>query len=270
MINWDDPTRRYFQHGLDRGVLYIPDLAPVPWNGLISVDEGGEGSSEMLYRDGVVYLSDADAGDFIGSITSMMYPDAFSGCIGIPKATDGLYVDNQKPKRFHLSYRTLIGSGGINDMFGYQLHLIYNCMATIGQRSRNTIGKDTAPVEFKFDIACTPVKLPGFRPTAHYIIDTRTLGADLIAEIESILYGPPDNSVPGRMPTPTELFDLLNFGDSMTFVVHTDGTYTVTGSADNLEDLDATSFIQRNINAVDNGDGTYDVSTGGDTTVTIE
>jgi hypothetical protein len=268
MINWDDPDKRYYQHGLDHGVLYIPSLDPIPWNGLISVDEGGEGSSEILYRDGVVYLADAEPGDFIGSITSMMYPDSFGACIGIPKAADGLYVDNQKPKRFDMSYRTLIGSGSRGDMFGYQLHLIYNCMATIKQRQRNTIGSDTQPVNFQFDIVCTPVKLPGYRPTAHYVIDTRGLSESTIADIEAILYG--DDVTVGRMPTPIELYDILHFGDAMVFLVHPDGTFTVTGSEDNLEDIDGERFIMRNINAVDNGDGTYDVSTGGDTTVTIE
>lgn len=271
MITWDDPDKRYYQHGLDRGVLYIPTINPVAWNGLVGVDEGGDGSSEMLYRDGIVYLSDADAGDFVGSITSIMYPDAFSQCIGIPKATDGFYVDNQKPTPFHLSYRSLIGSGTRGDMFGYQIHLIYNCMAVIGQRSRNTIGADTAPVEFKFDITCTPVKLPGYRPTAHYIVDTRNLSPATVTEIETILYGTADGVTPGRMPTPTELYELMFFGPAMTFTVHTDGTYTVEGSSDNLEELvPDISFTMYNINAADNGDGTYNVSDGGDTTVIIE
>lgn len=268
MIIWDDPDKRYFQHGLDHGVLYIEDINPVAWNGLISVDEGGEGSGEMLYRDGVVYLADAEPGDFIANIKAIMYPDAFAACIGIPKVADGLYVDNQKPVPFHLSYRTLIGSGTRGDMFGYQLHLIYNCMATIGQRQRNTIGENTSPVEFEFGIVCTPVKLPGYRPTAHFIIDTRFLSPDTISEIEDILYG--DSDTPGRMPTPIELYDLLHFGDAMIFHVHDDDTYTVTGSSDNLEETTPGYFIMRNINAVDNGDGTYTVSDGGNTDVIID
>jgi len=181
-----------------------------------------------------------------------------------------LYVDNQKPKQFDLSYRTLIGSGTRGDMFGYQIHLIYNCMATIGQRSRNTIGSDVAPVQFKFDIVCTPVKLPGYRPTAHYIIDTRTLDASTISSLETILYGTADGVTPGRMPTPTELFEMLNFGDALTVTVHTDGTFTVEGSSDNLEEIDINSFVMNNINGTDHGDGTYDISDGGNTDVIIE
>lgn len=268
MIIWDDPDKRYYQHGLDHGVLYIPNLDPVAWNGLISFDEGEDGSTEVMYRDGVVYLADAEPSDFSGKITAMMYPDQFSKCIGMGKATDGLYLDNQKPSRFSMSYRTLIGSGTRGDMFGYQLHLVYNCMATIGQRQRRTIGADVNPVEFNFDVVCTPVKLAGYRPTAHYVIDTRGMSKSTVASIEEILYG--TDTTPGRMPTPTELFDLMNFGDALTVTVHTDGTYTVVGSSDNLEELTENSFIMRNINGTDNGDGTYVISDGGTTTVILE
>jgi hypothetical protein len=239
-----------------------------PWNGLVSVDEGGEGGSEILYRDGQIYLADVEPSDFLMSLQTIMYPDLFAECLGIPKVVDGFYVDNQKPKRFSMSYRSLVGSGTRGDMFGYQLHLVYNAMASIGQRKRNTIGSDTAPVEFNFDLACTPVKLAGFRPSAHYIIDTRFLDPATLATIEGILYGT-DTTV-GRMPTPTELFDLMNFGATMKFTVHTDGTYTVVGAGDNLEEIDEISFNQKNVNGTDNGDGTYTISDGGSTLVIIE
>lgn len=279
MITWDDPTRRFYQHGLDHGVLYIPGINAIPWNGLITANEGGEGTSEVMYRDGVVYLADAEASDHQMSVTSMMYPEAFGQCIGIPKVTDGLFVDNQKPKRFDLSYRTLIGSGSAGDLFGYQIHLVYNCMATIKQRQRNTIGKSTDPSNFEFDIVCTPVKMPGYRPSAHLIIDTRTLSPGKIAEVEGILYGVGSES--GRMPTPTELFDLLNYGDMITVTVHDEKsigtvysvdiqTYTVEGSEDNVYGTDYNGFKVDNANAVNNGDGTWTVTDGPNTTVIIE
>lgn len=268
MITWNDPDKRYYHHGLDHGVLYPPEADAVAWNGLISFDEGEGGSTEILYRDGVVYLADAEPGDFQGKLTAIAYPDAFAPCIGIPKAADGLYVDNQKPKRFHFSYRTLVGSGTRGDMFGYQLHLVYNCMATVEPRQRRSIGKDTAPVEFGFNVVCTPVKLQGYRPTAHYIIDTRGMSASIIAKIEGILYGV--GAAPGRMPAPEELYDLMNFGDAITVTVHSDGTYTVEGSSENVEELTPDTFIMRKINGTDKGDGTYVISDGGSTDVIIE
>lgn len=241
----------------------------VAFNGLISFDEGADGGeTAMYYRDGVVYLADVEPSDFVGKLSAISYPSEFAECIGIPQLTDGFYADNQKPIPFGFSYRTLVGSGSRGDMFGYQIHLVYGAMATIGQRSRRTIGADTTPVEFVFDIVCTPVKLSGYRPTAHYIIDTRNMSSSVIASLEAILYGS-DSSAP-RLPNPQELFDIMNFGDAITVTVHTDGTYTVVASQDNLEEIGPYSFVMRNINGVDNGDGTYDISDGGNTDVIIE
>ena len=255
MITWDDPTRRFYQHGLDHGVLYIAGIDPIPWNGLISVNEGGEGSTEMLYRDGVIYLADAEPGDHVASITSMMYPDQFGECIGIPKVTDGLFIDNQKPKRFSLTYRTLIGSGSAGDMFGYQIHFLYNCMATIKQRTRNTIGKDTAPTNFDFDVVCTPVKMTGYRPTAHFIVDTRYLSDEAIKALEDVIYG--DGTTPATLPHPSEIIDLVKYGSGLTFIDHGDGTWTGSGSAVNVVPHGNGTWNIYNATGTDHGDGTY-------------
>jgi len=266
MLTWDPPDERYYEHGLDRGVLYIPGMNPVPWSGLSGFEEGSGGSSSLLYRDGVVYLADAEASDFSGKMDAIFFPNEFHKCIGIPEATDGLYVDNQKPKRFGLSYRSLIGSGGSDDLFGYQIHLVYNCMATIAPRSRQTLGADNAPVMFSFDIACTPVKLPGYRPTAHYIIDTRYMSADRIAAIEALLYDPEATG----LPDPSDLYDMMHFGDAITVTLHTDGYFTVEGSSANVYATGPYSFQMDNINGADLGGGFYSLSDGGNTDVIIE
>jgi hypothetical protein len=269
MLQWDDPNKRFFAQGLDRGVLYIPGLDPIPWNGLMTFDEGDSPSAPtILYRDGVIYLADVDASDFSGNLTAMYYPDEFGVCLGIPQVTDGLFVDNQKPKRFGLSYRTLVGNGTSGDMFGYQIHLVYNCMASIGVRARASIGPNTTPTEFSFNIVCTPMKLPGYRPTAHYVIDTRNMSASKVAELEALLYG--SGVTPGSLPDPEVIFDLLNYGDAIVVRVHGDGTYTVEGSSENVFSTGPHSFMMKNINGTDNGDGTYVISDGGNTDVIIE
>ena len=255
MLTWDKPDERYYQHGLDRGVLYLKDKDPVAWNGLTGCDENSDSSSTMLYRDGRVYLADVEPGDYSGKITAVFFPDEFSEALGLPEATDGLYVDNQKPKRFGLCYRTLIGSGTAGDMFGYQIHLIYNAMAQVGNRSRKTNTNTTSNLEFDFDIVATPIKLPGYRPTAHYILDTRHMGPSTIAQLEAILYG--DSTTPGRLPTPSELFDLMNFGDAITFTDHGDGTWTAKGSYANVHMTGPGTWEILNVNGTDHGDGTY-------------
>jgi hypothetical protein len=268
-ISWDKTDERYYQHGVDRGVLYPKDTDPVPWNGITGVEEAGNGISSVNYLDGKIFLAETDASDYSGKLTAYFWPDEFSACIGMPQIADGLIIDNQKPKRFDLSYRTLIGSGTRGDMFGYQIHLIYKAMASINGISRKTINNSPTPMEFGFDIVATPVKLAGFRPSAHYIIDTRRLDPETIAELEAILYGN-GSTTAGRMPAPSELYDLLNFGSTIE-VTHTvaAGTINFKGKVSNVYMTGDDTYQIENVNAVDNGDGTYTISDGGDTTVTV-
>jgi hypothetical protein len=262
-IEWDAPTERYFQHGVDRGVLYIEEAA-VPWNGLISVDEAGGGAASMIYRDGKIVMADIDASDFEANISSFFFPDEFSACLGIPQVAEGLYVDNQKPKRFGMSYRSLIGSGTTGDMFGYQIHLIYNCMASIGRRQRKTLTDTPDPLVFDFNIVCTPVKLTGYRPTAHYIIDTRELNASALKDLEDILYG--KGVVEGRLPTATELFEMMSFGVIMRVHDNGDDTVTIRGANQYITDNGNGTFTVTNLNAVLDGDD-YAISDGGNTVI---
>ena len=279
MLTWDEPNERYYQHGVDRGVLYTNGSdGAVVWNGLTGVDESGEGESHILYRDGLIYMADVVPGDFKGKATALFYPDEFSTNLGIVEAAGGLYVDYQKPKRFGMSYRSLIGSGTAGDMFGYQIHLVYNAMAAIGDRDHRTTTDSPNPMDFAFDLVCTPVKLPGYRPSAHYILDTRHLDVTLIKDLEDILYG--TDGVPGRLPTPLELFEWMNFGVTITVtdiqggVIHgnvggnlTVDLFTIAGNKENVVSKPDGSFQANNINATDNADGTYTITDGGDTVV---
>lgn len=267
-ITWDDPNDRYYEHGIDRGVIYIPTRDPIPFNGITGFEESGGGAATILYRDGIIYMADVEAADFTGKLTALFFPDELHECLGMPEVADGLYVDGQKPKRFGFSYRSLIGSGATGDLFGYQIHLVYNAIASIGSRSRETLGENADPVEFSFEMFCTPVRLPGYRPTAHYIIDTRNMSKSKVLQLEELLYG--DGSTAGVLPSPTELFDLMNFGDAMIFTVHQDGYFTVEGSHKNLYQLDPTSFQMDNVNGVYTTDGNYVISDGGNTDVIIE
>jgi len=251
VISWDNPNDRLYQTGCDRGAIYFDDGSAVAWNGLTGVDETGTGTASVLYRDGNIYYSDIDPSDFTATVKAFFWPDKFGRCLGIPEITDGLYVDNQKPRKFNMTYRNLIGSGGKGDRFGYQIHLIYNALANVGTRSRKTRTNQVQLDEFSFDIIATPVKMPGLRPSAHYIIDTRTMDKPTVKALEDILYSE------GRLPEPQELYDLMNFGDAITFIDHGDGTWTARGSSENLIDHNNGTWTIKNVNGTDNGDGTF-------------
>lgn len=251
IVNWDNPDERFYQTGCDRGAIYFDDGSAVAWNGITGVDETGSGTASVLYRDGEIYYSDVDPSDFTATVKAFFWPDQFGKCLGIPEITDGLYVDNQKPRKFNFTYRNLVGSGGRGDRFGYQIHLVYNALAVIGTRSRKTRTNQVTLDEFTFDIVATPVKMPGLRPSAHYIIDTRTMDKPTVKQLEDILYAE------GRLPEPQELYDLMNFGDAIVFIDHGDGTWTARGSSDNLIDRGDGTWIIKNVLGTDHGDGTF-------------
>lgn len=251
VVSWDNPDERLYQTGCDHGAIYFDDGSAVAWNGITGVDETGTGTSSVLYRDGEIYYSDVEPSDFTAQIKAYFWPDAFGKCLGIPEITEGLYVDNQKPRKFNFTYRNLVGSGGKGDRFGHQIHLVYNALAAIGTRSRRTRTQSVSLDEFTFDIVATPVKMPGLRPSAHYIIDTRTMDKTTVAQLESILY------MEGRLPDPQELYDLMSFGDAIIFIDHGDGTWTARGSRDNIIDHGDGTWTIRNVNGTDHGDGTF-------------
>jgi hypothetical protein len=104
-LAWGAADDRYFQHGLDRGVLYSSVSDPVVWNGLTGMDENSDSSSAIHYVDGKVYMADVEPGDFSGTLSAYFWPEAFAECVGIPAAAEGFYLDNQKPNRQWVVWR---------------------------------------------------------------------------------------------------------------------------------------------------------------------
>ena len=49
---WDKLGERFFETGIDRGVLYL-DGQPIAWSGLTAIEEDIENDTEPLYFDGL-------------------------------------------------------------------------------------------------------------------------------------------------------------------------------------------------------------------------
>ena len=67
---WDNVGERFYEAGVDRGVLYVDDVG-TPWSGLVSVDEtptGGE--ARPFYIDGVKYLNLSAQEEFAATISA--------------------------------------------------------------------------------------------------------------------------------------------------------------------------------------------------------
>jgi len=258
LLDWGILTERQIEAGIDRGVLYLNNGITVPWNGLTGVDEeGGEGAAEY-YVDGRPFLYLPKPKEYKASLRAYTYPDEFSAVLGEVEAADGMYLDSQVGDSFGLSYRTKIIDGVLGELAGYKIHLIYNATVVPSQRTYETIGDSINPVEFDWKINAVPVNVAGYRPTAHITIDTRHMDATRIAEIEALIYG--SATEPAQMPDPQTIFDLLSFGNAIIITDNGNGTWTAEGSYHNIYMIGDEIFQIDNVNAVDNGDGTYTIS----------
>jgi hypothetical protein len=257
-LKWGLTANKQIETGLDRGVLYLNDGRVVPWDGLLAVEEtGGDGAAEY-HIDGRPFLYLPRPKEYKATLKAFMYPDAFSALCGEVEITDGMYLDSQMGDSFSLSYRTRIADATSGIDAGYKIHLVYNATVVPSAKTYGTIGNEINPVEFSWDIQAVPIRVDGYRPTAHIIIDTRHMDADRIDELEDLLYGKV-GQVP-EMPTAQVIFDLLSFGNAIIITDNGDGTWTAEGSYLNIYMIGDEIFQIDNINATLHGDGTYTIS----------
>jgi hypothetical protein len=209
---WDKVDERLYETGIDRGVLYIPSSpgyydSAVPWNGLISVDEEFEDSDpEAHYFDGIKYLDTYPIYDFKVNLEAYTYPDEFHAFEGLAPFGVGIYADDQPSKIFGLSYRTLIGNSE-GPTQHYKIHLLYHLTAVPQPMTNSTQKGSVEPLVFNWSISSVPERAPGYRPTAHAIIDSRYLHPDLLQILEDYLYGSNDSEEIG-LPS---IEDAINF-----------------------------------------------------------
>lgn len=250
LLVWDEIGTHFYEAGVDRGVLYLPDGNGVPWNGLINVTESSENQATPVYFDGIKYADILTFGDFSGTIKAYTYPDEFLQFEGILEVGNGLFVNNQQPNRFNLSYRTRIGND-IDENYGYKIHILYNLIATPSEKSYDTMSVDKSAIEFEWSISAIPDKISGFKPTAHLIIDSRKMGPLLLQDIEDTLYG--NEFDDAKLPPLSTLTSFIDNWVIIRITENGDGTWTATGPDNLITMLDATTFqiIQANARYLD-------------------
>lgn len=206
-IVWDQAGSRLYETGLDRGVLYLSDKSGVPWNGLTGVDENfSDDSTDPQYFDGVKYLDLPSIGNFVAKLSAFTYPDEFMEYEGSLDLGNGLSIDDQAPKSFGLSYRTIVGNDTEGDGYGYKIHVLYNLLAVPDNKTHSSLNDKPSPLEFSWTLNSIPAEVTNYRPTAHVIVDTRLLPEPIVQDIENVLYG--DVNTDPRLPTIDELIDI--------------------------------------------------------------
>lgn len=255
---WDQTGSRFYETGVDRGVLYLPDGSGVPWNGLISVNEKLIGNElEPIYFDGVKFADAMSVGDFAGTLKAYTYPEEFLELEGILSVGNGLFAANQYTKQFGLSYRTKIGNDVEGGDLGYKIHILYNLTAVPTQKAYQTSSGANA-VEFEWDLTATPGEVHGFRPTAHIILDSRYTNELLLQNIEDVLYGNEINNA--TLPAISTLTAFIGNWVILRITDNGNGTWTADGPANYISMLDATAFQIVQANAVYTDVNTYMIS----------
>lgn len=222
-IKWDEDTKRLFEAGVDRGVLYPKNLSAsgykkgVGWNGLTKVSHSPEGGDATpKYANNNTYLNILSKEKFKGNINAYTYPDEFAACNGEKSVLQkdgstpiGARVTGQTREPFGLTYRTLIGNDTQGLDHGYYIHLLYNATVGVTNSDFETLNENPDAIEFSWPVNAlpAPISLPGFKPSAHILIDSRTTNAEKLKALENVLYGT-DSSEP-RLPEPDEVFTLL-------------------------------------------------------------
>ena len=212
-ITWDKIGERFFETGVNKGVLYPQDAQGaypkgVAWNGLTAVTESPSGAEATpLYADNIKYLNLMSAEEFAATVEAYTYPDEFAACNGEAALTEGVTIGQQKRAPFGMSYQTKIGNDIDNDL-GYKIHLIYNALAAPSEKAYATVNDSPEAIAFSWELSTTPVEVQGFKPTATLVIDSTKVEADKLAAIEAILYGSEEDEA--RLPLPDEVLNIIN------------------------------------------------------------
>lgn len=215
-IEWDKAGERFFETGVDRGVLYLPDSTGkytngVAWNGLTAVTEAPSGAeANAIYADNIKYLSLLSAEEFGFTIESYYYPDEFGVCDGTAEPIPGMKFGQQPRKNFGLSYRTIMGNDVELNDYGYKIHLIYNATAAPSEKPYATVNDSPEAITFSWECTTTPIPVPGHRPVSLVTIDSLALTPEKLTLLETALYGSAEGEAVPHLPLPSELITLLS------------------------------------------------------------
>lgn len=216
-LEWDKTAERFFETGVDHGVLYVQKAdgtydKGVVWNGLTAVTEKPDGAEPNdIYADNMKYASLRSAETYGATIEAYMYPDEFAQCDGSASLAAGVYIGQQTRKPFGFCYRTLIGNDTATDTDdGYMIHIIYNATASPSEKNHETVNDSPDAMTMSWDIDTTPVPVNGFansKPTATITIDSTKCDATKLQTLLDRLYGTANGDA--ELPSPGNIYDIF-------------------------------------------------------------
>lgn len=215
-IDWAATGRRFFEAGIDRGVLFLDGEPGIPWTGLVNVGQNRSGGeANPRYLDGIKVSNRASAEEFEASLEAFMYPTEFEPCIGVSRLDHGLRATQQRRKQFSMAYRSRVGNDVSGVDFAYQIHILYNLKAAPSDRAYQSLSDQLNPVTFNWSISSRPPVVDGIRPTAHYVIDSRDTPPELMVVLEDLLYG--TELTDSTLPTAGELIFMFDSFEDLVY-----------------------------------------------------
>lgn len=221
-LQWDQIGERVYETGVKMGVLYPQKGGMYPkgvaWNGLTAITESPSGAEpEPIYADDTKYLNLISNEEFGATVEAYTYPEEFGACDGSAEIGTGVSIGQQRRNPFGLCYRTTIGNDTDGSDYGYKIHIIYGAMASPSEKGYATINDTPEAITFSWELATTPVDVPGFKPTASLTVDSTKVEKEKLKILEEILYGEaaakPAEAIDARLPLPSEIIELIGVAE---------------------------------------------------------
>lgn len=213
LLEWNVSALKFYESGLDRGVLYVRDGSGnyplgVAWEGLINLTEKPGGAEPTdLWANNVKYAQLISTEIFDGSLEAYTYPDEFLPCDGVETSIAGMLIGQQARSSFGLSYRTYKGSEAAGQMAEYKLHVVYGCIIQPSEVSRATINDSPEAATFSWEFKTVPAAMAGELPVSKITIDAAVLSAPELLAVEAALWGE-DTPTDAYLPLPDALLAL--------------------------------------------------------------
>ena len=221
-LQWDQIGERVYETGVKMGVLYPQKGGMYPkgvaWNGLTAITESPSGAEpEPIYADDTKYLNLISNEEFGATVEAYTYPEEFGACDGSAEIGTGVSIGQQRRNPFGLCYRTTIGNDTDGSDYGYKIHIIYGAMASPSEKGYATINDTPEAITFSWELATTPVDVPGFKPTASLTVDSTKVEKEKLKILEEILFGKAAaesaEAIEARLPLPSEIIELIGVAE---------------------------------------------------------
>ena len=210
---WDPVGEKRWETGVDRTVLFPMNnngthAAGVAWSGITAINESPSGAEPTkIYADNIVYGVLMSPEEDALTVEAFTYPDEYASCIGEAQIASGAVIKQQNHAHFGLAYRTMVGNDTVGTAYGYKIHIFWDCVAGSSEDSNSTINDSPDRKTFSWSVTTLPVAAEGYQPTACMVIDSTTVPAAKLKQIEDLLYG--TASAESSLPSFDELKTIL-------------------------------------------------------------